>query len=556
MPLPVEGMQWPPAERVNAYERFGPWAAWYSADPEKLAAAYSGSLSTLDDPKQLSSPSSMLALRNTDRFFWGYRPPAEGHAMRRARLHIPAPGDMAAASADLVYGEVPKLRPAADVALSSAATAGDSPGLIRGASPTQQLLDKLLDVGGFHPALMEGAEICAAYSGSYRRLGWDKEIADHILLDSISPDQAVPEWRSGRLAAVTFWRELGEPDSAATWRHLERHEVDGGKGRIWHFLFKGSAGNLGKQHKLEDHPETAIFAKLVNDQGGWVATGADRLSVEFVPNMKPAKALAGTWYGRSDFEAAIGAFDALDEIWTSLLRDFRLGKGRAVVPDSYMQSNGRGKGSTWDPEQEVYAYVEALPSTEGISLEVVQFAIRVAEHLDAAKALLNIAIRSGGYSGQTFGEGPEGEAVTATEVNLRDNRSNRTRLRKVGYERPALARLMPVAVQMQSHHFGTSGLDLGPINVEFPDGVANSPETNGRALQLLHAAESVSLYTRVKMLNPDWDEPSIKAEVARIRDDQRHAIEIQTPPEPPGSAMAGLDRKPANALAKGDKEKT
>ncbi|MCL4293905.1 MAG: capsid protein, partial [Acidimicrobiia bacterium] len=73
--------------------------------------------------------------------------------------------------------------------------------------------------------------------GVYLRTVWDTQVADHPMLDVVHADRAVPEFRWGRLVAVTFWRTLTADRAAAVvWRHLERHEP----GVIFHGLFEGS----------------------------------------------------------------------------------------------------------------------------------------------------------------------------------------------------------------------------------------------------------------------------------------------------------------------------
>ena len=56
-------------------------------------------------------------------------------------------------------------------------------------------------------------------------------------------------------------------------------------------------------------------------------------------------------------------------------------------------------------------------------------------------------------------------------------------------------------------------------NVEFGDSVSESPESVARTLQLLAAAEAVSVDTKVRTVHPEWDDDQVKEEVARIRQD-------------------------------------
>src|SRR5690606_13784072 len=135
-------------------------------------------------------------------------------------------------------------------------------------------------------------------------------------------DAAVPEWRWKRLAAVTFWSIL-EQDGQRVVRHLERHE----RGRIVHQLYEGSADDLGRPIPLSEHPATEWAADVVNADSA-IETGTQRLTAAYVPNVRPSRAWRGVPQlaplGRSDFDGIEGLLDALDETYTSWMRDVRL----------------------------------------------------------------------------------------------------------------------------------------------------------------------------------------------------------------------------------------
>lgn len=517
MPLPDTNVDWPPKDTTQASKLVDKWQAWYSGDPDHLAKVYSTSVSPgigVQDPRALVRPSTMRGgvIGVAARFFWG-APPQAG-SLASAKLHIPLPADVAATSADLLFGE--------------------PPGIIApdGEDATQKRLDFVIADGGLHSSLLEAAETIAALGGGYLRITWDPEVAGYPLVDGIPPDAAIPTFRSGRLVAVTFWRKLAPlADGKITWRHLELHEP----GRVWHGLYATtSEDKLGRSMPLADHPETEPFAELVGPQG-YVETGAQGLTAEYVPNMRPNRVLRGSPLGRSDYQGNEPLFDALDEAWTSWMRDLRLGKARLIVPAAYTQSaGGRGKGAYFDPEQEIFQTVEALPSPDGgLSISQVQFAIRVAEHAQTTDALAKLALRGCGYNESTFGEAGD-TAITATEVDARDRRTRTTRARKIEYWRGPLARLMQTYLQVDVAKFGTPGVKDVPVTIEWPDAVAVDPQQQAQTLQLLAAAQAASIKTRVEMLHPDWKEPDVDAEVKLIQ------AEAAPPPVPePGSPLTG-----------------
>src|SRR5205085_1548181 len=98
------------------------------------------------------------------------------------------------------------------------------------------------------------------------------------------------------------------------------------------------------------------------EDGNRKPTGIDKLTASYVPNMRPNRRYRGLDLGRSDYQGVEDLLDALDETWTSWMRDLRLGRGRLVVPEAYLQSLGRGQGADFDADREVYAALEMPPT--------------------------------------------------------------------------------------------------------------------------------------------------------------------------------------------------
>lgn len=496
MPLPTRDQEWPPPALKATARLYMQHGAWYSGDADQLSKAYGADVvpGMGLDLKGWDRPMAGSGgfLGRVSRWFWGTPTPA-GQS-RSTKLHVPIAGDIASTSADLLFSEPPTLR---------------VPG-----KKSQNRLDKILNEGGVYAILLEAGEIAAAYGGAYLRVGWDTLMVEYPVVDVIPPDAAVPEFVSGRLFAVTFWRVLAE-DNKQVLRHLERHE----RGRVFHGLYLGDAKRLGMQVPLEEHPETAHFAEMVDADGGLDSLYAKGLLVSYIPNVRPHRKLRGTALGRSDYSGIESLMDSLDETFTSWMRDLRLGKGRIIVPEVYLQNTGRGRGSMWDPDREIYSGLGMLPPPGGSTsnmLTVSQFAIRVMEHQQTARSLTAQILRGAGYSVQSFGEASDDQAATATEIHSRERRSFTTRKRKIGYMNPTLSWLSDVLLTIDNKVFGTK-VTAERAQIEWPDGVEPDPESLARTVNLLKQAEAASLDTRVRMVHPDWDDDQVEAEVERLR---------------------------------------
>jgi A118 family predicted phage portal protein len=473
MALPENGAAWPPPEWAAYYDRIAVDDAWYSGDRGRLARIYG---------REHKTPRRRL---------WSRRSTAHRPG-RDTRLHVPLAGDIAQTSADMLFSDMPRI--------------------VVDDARTQTRLDQILDAGHVQQMLSSAAEQCAALSGVYLRATWDRDLVDRPLLTAVQPDNAVPEFRFGMLAAVNFWRELTGSTTQLVWRHVERHEP----GRIVHALYQGSGDNIGRRVPLTEHPDTVALAGSIESDGESTTTGIRQLTACYVPNMTPNRLHRGSPIGRSDYAAPIyDQLDGLDEVWTSWMRDIRLARARLIVPDGYLRSNGPGKGASFDEDAEVYAQLN-MPPTENGGITLSQFDIRVEEHQRTAEALTRQAAQSAGYAARSFGLDQDGgQARTATEVDSDDDKSMITRRKKAGHWKQGLADILLALLDLDAVHF-RSGVTPERPRVEFSDGVAESPLDVAQTLDLLNRAQAVSTATRVKILHPDWDDKEVAAEAAAI----------------------------------------
>jgi len=495
VPIPTGGA-WPPPAHQPAYDAYRAWDAWYVGDPAELVKVYTSQPAARVRPSQYAGG----VVGMLSRWLWGTPPRTD---QRDSRLHVPVPADLAATSAGLLFAEPPTLT----------------------ASPEAQgAVDELVE-RGLHTVLRHAAEIGSVLGDVYLRPVVDPEVSPtRAIVSAVPADAAIPVIRWGTLVEVTFWSVL-EESAGTVVRLLEHHDVVRGAGRIVYALHEGTATELGRPIPLTEHEATAYLAELV-DETGAQATGLDRLDVVRIPNAGPQRRWRQLpslkYHGRSDYDGAEPLFDRIDEVWTSWMRDIRLARGRITVPDYMLQDLGPGKGAVWDADREVYSSVNAMPG-QGDGITVTQFAIRWQEHKATVDALMEAAMRHAGLSAQTLGE--EGDvAMTATEAQARERQTFLSRGGRITTWAPALAQYIEMHLAVEQLRFG--GPDPGRPAVEFGDSVTESPETVARTVQLLAAAEAVSIETRVRMVHPDWTDEQVIAEVARIRGDQPEQVEV------------------------------
>lgn len=499
MPLPHGGdLPWPPTEARAAYIRYGEHSAWYSGSPQELTRFYAGyagqDRTGFFDPSTTAQPFVSIWRRF---FFWARQQPGQ---IMRPRLHAPIAADMSATSADLLFSDPPRiLIPQAHIAKAT-----------KKAKAIQDRLDALIDEDSIQATLHEGAEICSALGGVFLRVHWDKAFKDRPMLQAIHPDSALPTFQWGRLSSVIFWRFI-EDDGHNVWRHLELHEP----GTISHGLYKGSATKLGIIAPLTDMPATTPYAAFVDEQGG-IQTGLKGLDCVYIPNMRPNRADRSSDLGRSDYAGSEGLMDALDETFTSWQRDLRLAKARLLVPEEFIQSQGRGKGASFDIDREIFEALKMAPSGTQPNITPQQFAIRTAEHEATATALIERIIATAGYSGSTFGlKSAATVERTATEVKAREHRSLTTRDKKIGYWSPAIADILEAMLAIDEIVFAGPGT-MRP-RADFPESIQDSLLDTSTSIELLTRSSAISTETKVKMAHPNWDPDEVNAEVNKIQ---------------------------------------
>ncbi|MEV8398823.1 hypothetical protein [Streptomyces niveus] len=496
----------------------GMWQAWYSGNTDHLAAVYGGPSNYRSNTvaREFFEVDKRRAGGEELRMFWGQQP---SPGQQAAKLHVPIGADIAEMSANLLWADVPTVT--VDKDSTDAASA----------KTTQAQIGRYLDDRG-HAKMREAAEATAGLSNVYLRAVWDTTLRPRPWTDVLPATAVIPEWRWGFLAAAIVWRELAPlEDQSKVWRLLEYHTP----GAIEYGLYEGGVGVLGmRADSLAAHPDVEDLAPRV-DTNGRQATGLKRLLITHLPNVLPNRTwdgIPGTApLGRSDFAGIEPLMDALDESWTSWMRDLRLGKAKLVIPQSMLDTDGPGAGARFDLDKELLVTLSGLLGADTMkdSISEIQFKIRVEEHEATCKALRRQILSSAGYSAQSFGE--EGNvAVTATEAVARKEESLATRGTKLLYTRPALIEHLTTLMMVDVRHCGAKGVDPGAeLTASWPQAVQPDQEATARTLSLLDSAGAISTFMKVKMRSPELDDGEVLAEVRRIREDGPSSVPAGDP---------------------------
>jgi hypothetical protein len=550
MPLPISDDKsvWPPKSMTNIFAYMNQWSAWYSNDLSKLQIAYGGGI-TADSTGFFASDTGGFKQtigQRLQRFFVGQRIIGTN---RNTKMPIPIAGMMCQAMADLMYADPPTFTVRID-------TDNDGNGVSKqAANPTQERLNELAD-DSMYATLAQATEIGAVLGGSFLRVVWDKSIVpDRPFLDAVDADQALPEFRWGRLTAVTFWSVVSKVGTKV-WRHLERHELDAnGNGIILHGLYLGEDTHLGNKISLNSIPETMAFYVLTENSNvaGQIESGTPGLCVEYMPNQGPQRLFrtdpVGRYLGRSSLDGIEHLMDQLAETMSDWMRARRAAKARVWYDKGLLGNPGPGQGQVADLDQEIY--VGTSESIKGPNvkmsdkMQVLQPTFDPKGFEATASYLLEQILQMSGFALQTFGivQTRTQSDTTATEIESRERRTFLTRARQIRTAIPHLSRILTKLLAVDKEIFGTPNVE-SPIWVEFPDSVQESMLRLAQTVQTLFAGQSSSLEERIKILHPDWNDDMWDDEVMKVKAEFAPSVTdpFALPVEPPTAGVSGTNQ--------------
>lgn len=430
------------------------------------------------------------------------------------RIHIPIAADIAATSSNLLFGIPVQLTVNSD---------GDG----EGDSPAQKRLDYIVRRNSLQQRFTEAAETAAILGDTYAKLRWHSD-ADAPILEFAQPDSAWPEYRFGELACVHFFTpRVIDYQTGVYTRIYELYE----RGTIRMEIYRGTEGELGS--KL---PDSELEAYGFEPE---ITTPIDALLCEHIANVRPNRLFRDSMHGRSDLDDLRDLTDALDETYSSWIRDIRLAKSRLIVPADYLRRKpqamveGLERSGSWefDTDVETYVAMDIDPeAAHGTGITPSQFAIRATEHAQTCAQLIEEIVTRAGYSPQSFGIDINGTAQSGTALTIRERKTAATRDKKRGYWRAPLERILTSMVRLDAALYpGAGSVKDDTVSVEFPKGAETDLNSIAQAVNLLHNAQAASLETKISMLHPDWSPETQTEEADRVR--AQYATNLEAPIE-------------------------
>lgn len=534
MPLPAERSRWLPDDIASAFDRYRLNEAIWLNDSGELQKILGGGAQNSPEGRRFSEflKRRGLGLNLLRRWNWARTTPTDE---KRTDLPVPIGAALVDLSAAMLMSEPPMFRIVErDEATGQRKTAKRS--------ATRDRLDMIAGSDDARMTMLEGAQVAAAIGGTLLKAQWDTNDRDResVWFSAVGADCAIPEFdAAGTLTAATLWTEYAGAGEKVL-RHFERHSV----GLIEHALYEGTPQSVGKIVPLDRIPVGASLLALPNTTRTGnilnLPTGITRLTVAFWRN----RAARGwrrngslMFLGRSDFELVEPLLDAYSEAWGSLMRDIRLGKARAAVPQGTIERMGAaGTGGVFDADREFFLEVgSGVQDSDGKTklVEVVQPEIRFEQHLGTLAGLKLEILDEVGWSLSSYGQPIGGRqaaagGTTATEVVDRTTKSERTRSEKGLYFAEPANRFMRMLMELDEVLYPGKGgtADLGELSIDFPDVSQVDPEKQAREFTDLRTVKLISIEQAIRERRPNWDDDEVQRELDKIAAD----MEAEQPP--------------------------
>ncbi len=411
------------------------------------------------------------------------------------KIHIPIASELSSYSSDLLFSEPAKF---SHIKKS-----------------TNNRLQQIISGNELNAKLLHASEISSALGTVYLKVNWNKNIFDMPNIKVVDPSIAVPIFSNDILTSISFISII-DIQNNSYFRVIEKYEY----GKISTYLFKGTNNSLGERIPLINHHITSS----ISDE---ITFNKNIILATFIPNMLPSRDDFGCPMGRSDYDGVTDLFDALDEAYSSWIRDINLGKARLIVPFEYLGKDtvdalGNNNGSkvfNFDKEDDLYVAMDIDTDSVKNGPTMTQFEIRSEQHKTTCIELLERIVSATGYSPHSFGLVNTGYAESGTALSLRERKTLLTKSKKESYWKNKMEQFMSNVLAIDNEIFGYEN-DIDLVNMSFSDSIIHNIYETSRTMSSLNNIDAVSQESIIRAINPDWNEQQINQELKKIKKDK------------------------------------
>lgn len=378
-------------------------------------------------------------------------------------------------------------------------------------------LENILDENNFDFKIQEGIELESALGGFAFKISINPDFREPIL-EIVRPDFYEPVVKAGRIIEDIFDTYYSEGGSEYRLREIYGADKDGA-----YIKYKLQLRNLSKAYSQESSAYTDVAITTLEAtkhlEDIYFPNIKRKLSL-YKPNKVPNSEFIGSVLGESDYSGSFGAFDAIDEILSTWIQEFRDGKITKMWPENLLPRTETGK-LTLPPtlQKDFIVYGTGIDqSAQQTQPFVLQSELQVDKHTQSLTKWLTLVINNAGLSPLTLGiTGLESIAANEQSQNAREKTSIRTRNKKLKLWNKTLRdlfNLLLIADDIKANK--TNNLDY-KVNIVFEDYDLKTTLDRTEEANIGLTAGSWSIRTAVDYIHEDLSEHEKLLEVIRIK---------------------------------------
>lgn len=294
-------------------------------------------------------------------------------------------------------------------------------------SELQEMLDEMLVDNKFKSAVLAKAIETESWSGGTTlKLSWNPDVSDYPIIEVWEPENYTCTVVSGRIMEDIFFIYYDKGNRKFRLSEIYGVDADGAyiDYKLEELMFATAEGEW-KLASLAELPQT-IGLKRVSFKGFY-----KRLSL-YKANKLPNSEFRYSIIGESDYAGSYGAFDAVDEIISTWIQEFRDGKLHRYFPEELMIKNGGEYSYPSNFKKEHILFADS-PS-ENVDKQKISYQqgdIRVDKHIESYKVWVTQILNNAGLSPLTVGAtGLESISASEQSQQEREKVSIRTRNKK------------------------------------------------------------------------------------------------------------------------------
>ena len=314
----------------------------------------------------------------------------------------------------------------------------------------------ILEDNQFDSILQEAIET-ASWSGGVAIKLSTNDAFEYPIVEAIQPEEYEPVVKAGRIMEDVFIKYFNKDKRVFK---LKEHY---GYGYIRYALYEKNGDNWISA-SLSELEET----RNLKDETFSVKK---KFSV-YIPNKLPNSDFRGSSLGESDYSGSHGLFDALDEVMSTMVQEFRDGKIKNFWASNLLPVDPHTNQTYLPPalKKDFITYNSGIGENEKATKpEMVQGEIHSEKYVQSFNRIIESILNNAGLSPQTIGmTGLDSVASSADSQELREKASVRTREKKIRLLAPQMNKLFELMLILDDIYKGNAIGDYD-VDVAFKD---------------------------------------------------------------------------------------